>query len=130
MKKLIAFAALIALLLSLGTVFAAAELPENVSFTPGKYLGGDPDAYSPVGEITVAWLPDVSDRVDMTDGDLSDWYALGLTADGRVLSAGKLRVEKKAADAALAASIFHYGENTIRQLKEDLQNRGIPMRHI
>ena len=80
MKKLIAFAALIALLLSLGTVFAAAELPENVSFTPGKYLGGDPDAYSPVGEITVAWLPDVSDRVDMTDGDLSDWYALGLTA--------------------------------------------------
>lgn len=80
MKKLFACIALCALLLSLGTVFAAAELPENVSFTPGKYLGGDPDAYSPVGEITVAWLPDVSDRVDMTDGDLSDWYALGLTA--------------------------------------------------
>ena len=80
MKKLLVCMTLCALLLSVGTVFSAAELPENVSFTPGKYLGGDPDAYSPVGEITVAWLPDVSDRVDMTDGDLSDWYALGLTA--------------------------------------------------
>ena len=80
MKKLFACIALCALLLSLGTVFAAAELPDGCSFTQGAYLGGDPEAYSPVGEITVAWLPDVSDRVDMTDGDLSDWYALGLTA--------------------------------------------------
>lgn len=80
MKKLLACIALCALLLSLGTVFAAAELPDGCSFTQGAYLGGDPEAYAPVGEITVAWLPDVSDRVDMTDGDLSDWYALGLTA--------------------------------------------------
>ena len=81
MKKLFACIALCALLLSLGTVFAAAEdLPDYVSFTPGAYLGGDAEAYAPVGDITVAWLPDVSDRVDMTDGDLSDWYALGLTA--------------------------------------------------
>ena len=81
MKKLFACIALCALLLSLGTVFAAADgMPDYVSFTPGAYLGGDPEAYAPVGDITVAWLPDVSDRVDMTDGDLSDWYALGLTA--------------------------------------------------
>ena len=32
------------------------------------------------------------------------------------------------ADAALAASIFHYGETTIRQLKDDLASRGIPVR--
>ena len=81
MKKLFACIALCALLLSLGTVFAAADgMPDYVSFTPGAYLGGDAEAYAPVGDITVAWLPDVSDRVDMTDGDLSDWYALGLTA--------------------------------------------------
>jgi hypothetical protein len=80
MKKLIAFAALIALLLSLGTVFAAAELPAGVAYTPGKYLGGDPEAYSTVGEITVAWLPDIASRVDLTDGDLADWYASGLPA--------------------------------------------------
>jgi cyclase len=32
------------------------------------------------------------------------------------------------ADAALAASIFHYGEYTIRQTKELLRARGIPVR--
>jgi imidazole glycerol-phosphate synthase subunit HisF len=32
------------------------------------------------------------------------------------------------ADAALAASIFHYGTYTVRQLKEELARRGIPVR--
>jgi cyclase len=32
------------------------------------------------------------------------------------------------ADAALAASIFHYGQYTVRQTKEYLQARGVPVR--
>jgi cyclase len=32
------------------------------------------------------------------------------------------------ADAALVASMLHYGEYTIRQIKEYLFNRGIPIR--
>ena len=32
------------------------------------------------------------------------------------------------ADAALAASLFHYGELTIREVKEHLKSRGIPVR--
>jgi len=32
------------------------------------------------------------------------------------------------ADAALAASIFHYGTYTVTQLKEALDKRGIPVR--
>jgi cyclase len=32
------------------------------------------------------------------------------------------------ADAALAASIFHYGELTINQLKKQLQAENIPVR--
>ncbi len=32
------------------------------------------------------------------------------------------------ADACLAASVFHYGEFTVRQVKEYLQSRGIPVR--
>jgi cyclase len=32
------------------------------------------------------------------------------------------------ADAVLAASIFHFGEFTVRQAKEYLAERGIPMR--
>jgi cyclase len=32
------------------------------------------------------------------------------------------------ADAALAASIFHYAETNVRRLKEHLQKHGIPVR--
>jgi cyclase len=39
----------------------------------------------------------------------------------RVLTDGR-------ADAALAASIFHYGTYTVGQLKEELDKRGIPVR--
>lgn len=34
------------------------------------------------------------------------------------------------ADAALAASIFHYGQHTIRDLKEYLRQRGVPVRVV
>jgi imidazole glycerol-phosphate synthase subunit HisF len=34
------------------------------------------------------------------------------------------------ADAALAASIFHYGEHTVAEAKEYLQQRGVPIRLV
>ena len=37
-------------------------------------------------------------------------------------------LEKGKADAALAASIFHYGEYTVRNVKEYLKERGLPIR--
>ncbi|WP_342395950.1 imidazole glycerol phosphate synthase subunit HisF [Candidatus Chlorohelix sp.] len=37
-------------------------------------------------------------------------------------------VEQGKADAVLAASIFHYGEYSIRQAKEYLHDKGLPMR--
>jgi len=36
--------------------------------------------------------------------------------------------EQTPADAALAASIFHYGEYTVGDVKDELRNRGIPVR--
>ncbi len=36
--------------------------------------------------------------------------------------------QKTAADAALAASIFHYGELTVGQVKAELKNNGLPVR--
>ena len=81
MKKCIVYLAALSLLLSLGTVCASAEdLPEGIQFTPGTYLDGNADEFTPVGDITVAWRPDFAREVDMTDGDLSEWYALGLNA--------------------------------------------------
>ena len=35
---------------------------------------------------------------------------------------------KAGAEAALAASIFHYNEYTVRELKEFLAERGVPVR--
>lgn len=46
-------------------------------------------------------------------GSLEDFY--------EVLTAGK-------ADAALAASVFHYGTFTVRQVKEYLRNKGVEVR--
>lgn len=37
-------------------------------------------------------------------------------------------LEQGKADAALAASIFHFGAYTIREVKEYLAERGVPMR--
>jgi cyclase len=34
------------------------------------------------------------------------------------------------ADAALAASIFHYGTYTVDELKQHLEKRGIPVRRV
>lgn len=36
--------------------------------------------------------------------------------------------QKTTADAALAASIFHYGELTVQQVKTELENNGLPVR--
>ena len=36
--------------------------------------------------------------------------------------------EKTGADAALAASLFHYGELTVPQVKEYLNGKNIPVR--
>ena len=36
--------------------------------------------------------------------------------------------QKTGADAALAASIFHYGELTVGQVKEELRQKGLPVR--
>ena len=47
---------------------------------------------------------------------------LGVVKDRR----GERRVGR--ADAALAASIFHYAETSVRALKEHLRGHGIPVR--
>ena len=80
MKKCIVYLAALSLLLSLGTVFASALTTDeiDVSYTPGKYMGGDAEAFAPVGDVTIAWRPDISGTVNLTDGDLADWYATDL----------------------------------------------------
>ena len=73
-----------------------------------------------IGEITtMALVPQVVDAVDVPviasggAGKLEHFYD--------VLTEGK-------ADAVLAASVFHYGTYTVRQVKEYLKSRGVEMR--
>ena len=75
MKKLLVCIALCALLLSLGTVFAAADELPPVTWTVGSYTYGDADDFEALGDVTIAWAPDFTQKMDLTDGDLSDWYA-------------------------------------------------------
>lgn len=85
MKKLTIFAVLLALLLSVsGITVSATQMPDSVGLTAGQYAGGDPEQFSAPGTIDVDWLPALDGAIDVTDGDLSDWYASD--AKGKVIT--------------------------------------------
>ena len=77
MKKLLACITLCALLLSAGAILAAAMPP--VPGTPGSFAGADGANFSPVGNVEIEWYPDASSRLDLSDGDLTDWKSTSLT---------------------------------------------------
>lgn len=103
----------------------------------------------PVGRDAVAWAVEATRRgageillTSMDADGTKDGFELTLTAavsgavevpviaSGGAGHAGHLAeaLTLGKADAVLAASIFHYGELTIGQVKADLARRGIPMR--
>ena len=61
---------------------------------------------------------------------LHDTLSIPIIASGGAGSIGDIVevLTKGKADAALAASIFHYGEISIRQIKEALREAGVPVR--
>lgn len=82
MKKFFLCALICALALSLCSLSAVAEIDLSawgLSYTPGCFAGESGDAFSPVGDVRVPWDPDVAAKTDMSDGDVSDWKALGCT---------------------------------------------------
>ena len=61
---------------------------------------------------------------------IADSVNIPIIASG---GAGKLEhfyevIDQAGADAVLAASLFHYGELTIKQVKDFLSSKGIPIR--
>jgi imidazole glycerol-phosphate synthase subunit HisF len=103
---------------------------------------------TPTGRDVVAWAREATERgageillTSMDRDGTSDGYDLGLTAAvGDAVrvpviasgGAGELAHLAEAlgagADAALCASIFHYGRHTIGEAKEYLEHAGIPVR--
>ena len=74
MKKIFAIVITLAMLLSLGAIMAnAAVIPDGISAPVGKYGVANPDDFSPVGTIKIQWDADASKKLDLTDGDMSDW---------------------------------------------------------
>lgn len=61
---------------------------------------------------------------------VSDAVSIPVIASGGVGTLEHMAdgIQKGKADAVLAASIFHYGEYTVRQAKEYMASRGIPVR--
>jgi cyclase len=120
----------------------------------GQAMGPGWDVYSHggrknVGLDAVAWARQMADygagEILLTSMDrdgtrsgfdleltrsVSDAVSVPVIASGGVGNLDHLAdgVQQGAADAVLAASIFHYGQYTVRQAKERMAERGIPVR--
>jgi imidazole glycerol-phosphate synthase subunit HisF len=112
----------------------------------GVYVNG---GRTPVGRDAIEWAREGVERgageillTSMDRDGTEDGYELTLTravsdaVDVPVIAsggAGKLdhlvdAVEQGGADAVLCASIFHYGQHTVREAKERMRDAGIPVR--
>ena len=105
----------------------------------------------PVGREAVAWCREAAERgageillTSMSHDGTRDGYALGLTwavaaavgvpviASGGAGAASHFRevLQPGGADAALAASVFHFGDLSVARLKEYLWQAGVAMRPV
>lgn len=72
MKKIFCAFLCFALLLSVCVVSASAAY--------GYYCGGSVENFTPVGDCEITWDADAATKLDLNDGDLSDWVAAGYSA--------------------------------------------------
>jgi cyclase len=112
----------------------------------GVYVNG---GRTPVGRDAIEWAREGVERgageillTSMDRDGTEDGYELSLTravsdaVDVPVIASGGAgtlehlvdAVETGGADAVLCASIFHYGQYTVRQAKERMREAGIPVR--
>jgi cyclase len=140
------------LLAELATVFGAQcvvlaiDARREADGSYGVYVEG---GRRPVGRDAIEWAREGVERgageillTSMDRDGTEDGYELTLTravsdaVDVPVIAsggAGKLdhlvdAVEQGGADAVLCASIFHYGQHTVREAKERMRDAGIPVR--
>ena len=55
------------------TVMMSTVLVDAREVVSGAYVCGDKDAFSRVGDITIEWDPDVTNKVNLTDGNVDEW---------------------------------------------------------
>ena len=76
MNKIFAIVITLAMLLSLGAVLVSAEVP-NVPWTPGNFAVADSAEFSTVGTVKIQWDADAASKLDLSDGDMTDWADAG-----------------------------------------------------
>src|SRR5215208_514535 len=112
----------------------------------GVYVNG---GRTPVGRDAIEWAREGAERgageillTSMDRDGTEDGYELELTravsdaVDIPVIASGGAgtldhlvdAVEQGGADAVLVASMFHYGQHTVREAKERMREAGIPVR--
>ena len=74
MKKILAIALTVAMILSMSTLLASAELPADVTFAAGGYSA---DEFSALGTVKITWDAEANKKLDLSDGDMSDWADAG-----------------------------------------------------
>lgn len=65
MKKILALVMAVAMILSVGVLCASAR--------PAAYACGSKADFEPVGRIEIQWDPDAADKINVKDGDMSEW---------------------------------------------------------
>jgi cyclase len=98
---------------------------------PRCHRMGAPVQQLGAGEILLTSMDRDGTKIgfDLADAGVSDAVDIPVIASGGVgtLASGRRRLEGHA-DAVLAASIFHFGEHTVREAKEYMRARGIEVR--
>jgi cyclase len=97
----------------------------------------------PTGIDAVAWAQEAEERgageillTSMETDGTKNGFDIAITSAISVIASGGVGTRehfydgftKGKADACLAASVFHYGEFTVKDVKEYLKGRGIPVR--
>lgn len=75
MKKILALVMAVAMVLSVGSICASAAQVADVRMA--AYSCGSKDDFEQVGNIEIDWDPDAATKIDVTDGDMSEWLNSG-----------------------------------------------------
>ncbi len=78
MKRIIALLFFLAMLCSIGIIIVCASAETApVGAVSGAFAGGSKALFEPVGRVKIKWDAQLSEKIDLSDGDLTDWTSAG-----------------------------------------------------
>ncbi len=77
MKKILAIALCVVMVLATGVVFAGAEIPSKIGQTSGNWVTSQDD-FATLDSVNIAWDEQMAEKITF-DGNMDDWVATGLS---------------------------------------------------